>query len=206
MALRLRCPLSGLAAFASWVLARLSMLVLVLTLAAVAVTAFIVRQRWAAAPAPEQHDASKPSSIPSSRVPGKALAEAIVRANYGLSSEEVWSRPAIEPSTAIAGFPAHPSIACFACFEAEHRLNKGVVRKLYTNEDVPATYPEHRAPKPTVQSSCLSHMRLSPRASSSSSTSRSPRRSAGRAGRWSSSIRRCGRGRGGTLDGMVGSG
>ena len=182
-----------------WVLASRSMLVLVLTLAAVAVTAFVVRQRWAAAPAPEQHDASKPSFIPSSRVPGKALAEAIVRENYGLSSEEVWSRPAIEPSTAIAGFPAHPSIACFACFEAEHRLNKGVVRKLYTNEDVPATYPKHRAPKPFVQSSCLSHMRLSPRASSSSSTSRSPRRSAGRAARWSSSIRRCGRGRGARL-------
>ena len=49
------------------------MLVLVLTLAAVAVTAFVVRQRWAAAPAPEQHDGSKPSCIPSSRVPGKAL-------------------------------------------------------------------------------------------------------------------------------------
>ena len=190
-------------AFASSVLARRTMLVLVLTLAAVAVTAFVVRRWWAAAPAPEQHNASKPSSIPSSRVPGKALAEAIVRANYGLSSEEVWSRPAIEPSTAIAGFPAHPSIACFACFEAEHRLNKGVVRKLYTNEDVPATFPEHRAPK---QSSCLSHMRLSPRASSSSSTSRSPQQSAGRAGWWPSSTRRCGRGRGGTLGGMVGSG
>lgn len=192
-------PTCGWLPLRVWVLASRSMLVLVLTLAAVAVTAFVVRQRWAAAPAPEQHDASKPSSIPSSRVPGKAVAEAIVRANYGLSSEEVWSRPAIEPSTAIAGFPAHPSIACFACFEAEHRLNKGVVRKLYTNEDVPATYPEHRAPKPTVQSSCLSHMRLSPRASSSSSTSRSPRRSAGRAARWSSSIRRCGRGRGARL-------
>ena len=116
------------------------MLVLLLTLAAVAVTAFLVRQWWAAAAAPEQHDAaSMPSSIPSSRIPGKALAEAIVQANHGLSLEEIWSRPAIEPSTAIAGFPAHPSIACFACFEAEHRLNKGVVRKLYTNEDVPNT-------------------------------------------------------------------
>lgn len=80
-----------------------------------------------------------PSSIPGSRIPGKALAEAIVQANHGLSPGEVWSRPAIEPSTAIASFPAHPSIVCFACFEAEHRLNKGVVRKLYTNEDVPNT-------------------------------------------------------------------
>jgi hypothetical protein len=114
--------------------------VLVLTLAAVAVTAFVMRQRWAAAAAPEQHDAaSTPSSMPSSRIPGKALAEAIIQANHGLSSEEIWSRPAIEPSTAIAGFPAHPAIACFACFEAEHRLNKGVVRKLYTNEEVPYT-------------------------------------------------------------------
>ena len=173
------------------------MLVLVLTLAAVAVTAFVMRQRWAAAAAPEQHDAaSTPSSMPSSRIPGKALAEAIVQANHGLSSEEIWSRPAIEPSTAIAGFPAHPSIACFACFEAEHRLNKGVVRKLYTNEDVPNTYPMHRVPKPIDQSSCLSRMRLSRRASSSSSTSRSPRRSAGRAGRWPLSTRRCGRDRG----------
>ena len=173
------------------------MLVLLLTLAAVAVTAFLVRQWWAAAAAPEQHDAaSMPSSIPSSRIPGKALAEAIVQANHGLSPGEVWSRPAIEPSTAIASFPAHPSIACFACFEAEHRLNKGVVRKLYTNEDVPNTYPMHRVPKPIDQSSCLSRMRLSRRASSSSSTSRSPRRSAGRAGRWPLSTRRCGRGRG----------
>ena len=37
-----------------------------------------MRQRWAAAAAPEQHDAaSTPSSMPSSRIPGKALAEAI---------------------------------------------------------------------------------------------------------------------------------
>jgi hypothetical protein len=61
---------------------------------------------------------------------------------------------------------------------------------------VPDTYPIHRVPKPIDQSSCLSHMRLSRRASSSSSTSRSPRRSAGRAGRRPLSTRRYGRDRG----------
>ena len=89
------------------------MLVLVLTLAAVAVTAFVMRQRWAAAAAPEQHDAaSTPSSMPSSRIPGKALAEAIIQANHGLSSEEIWSRPAIEPSTAAHSARPTASAGC----------------------------------------------------------------------------------------------
>ena len=141
------------------------MLVIVLTLAALAVTAFFLRQRWAAA-APEQPTPRSRVATSSSRIPGQALGEAIARANQGLSSEGVWSRrPATEPSAAIAGFPGHPSIACFACFEAEHRLNRGVVRKLYTNEDVP-TWPIERLcivnPRPSTSATASAACALPP--------------------------------------------
>jgi len=83
--------------------------------------------------ADSRHSSSAPST--SSQTPGGVLADAISSGSAGLVPTEVWATPTNAPSAAIANFPAHPSISCWLCFEAKHRLTKGVVRKLYTNED-----------------------------------------------------------------------
>ena len=80
-----------------------------------------------------------PSAAPAERstrckkaAPGSLLAEAMNQDSDVLDIEAVWvCPPAQQPSAEITAFPKHP--CCWTCFAEQYGLNKGVVKRLYTN-------------------------------------------------------------------------
>ena len=108
------------------------------TVAAVVSVALVAcirrRRRSSVSRAPEPSTAAPPerSTRRKKATPGSLLADAMNQDGDDLDNDAVWAGPpSQQPSAEIVAFPKHP--CCWTCFAEEHGLNKGVVKRLYTN-------------------------------------------------------------------------